>query len=174
MPEIHLNRRGINSIEVPKEVEVTVGSDLVLNLINHGSPLHITLASTNSSAFTGFFHENLYVNGTEEFHIPIKEDAPPGFFTIQVVTGYGTRRQEFRVVVRGRPEPAPEPRVTPAQAAELAPSRGLHYSLSILILVIAAVVLYGLWVVYRADLLNAAAFVALLLGVILAWLRRRS
>jgi Flp pilus assembly protein TadB len=57
---------------------------------------------------------------------------------------------------------------------ELAPSRGLHYSLSILILVIAAVVLYGLWVVYRADLLNAAAFVALILGVILAWLRRRS
>jgi hypothetical protein len=50
----------------------------------------------------------------------------------------------------------------------------LHYSLSILILVIAAVVLYWLWVVYRADLLNAAAFGALILGVILAWLRRRS
>jgi len=174
MPEIHLNRRGINSIEVPHEVEVTAGSDLVLNLINHGSPLHITLASTNSSTFTGFFHENLYVNGTEEFRIPIRENASPGVFTVQVVTGYGTRRQEFRVVVRGRPVPAPEPARTPAQAAELATSKSLNYSLPVIILVIAAAVLYGLWVVYRADILNAAAFVALLLGVILAWLRQRS
>jgi hypothetical protein len=55
MSEIHLNRRGINTIEVPDVVEAMPGSDLALRLVNHGSPLHITLASANSSTFTGFF-----------------------------------------------------------------------------------------------------------------------
>ena len=81
MTEIFLNRRGINSIEVPDEVEVAPGSDLLLRIVNLGSPLHITLASQNSSTFTGFFHENLYVNGPEEFIIPILEIVFPGTFT---------------------------------------------------------------------------------------------
>jgi hypothetical protein len=35
-------------------------------------------------------------------------------------------------------------------------------------------VLYGLWLASGIDLLNAAAFAVLLVGVILAWLRQRS
>jgi len=171
MTEIYLNRRGINSIEVPDEVEATPGSDLVLRIVNHGSPLHITLASSNSSTFTGFFHENLYVGGDEEFRIPIRENVYPGVFNIEVIAGYGARKAEFRVVVRDRAVPEPEPVEIPA-----APAVPFRWPSSVPILapVAAALVLYGLWFVLRVDLLNAAAFAALLIGVILAWLRQRS
>ncbi|MDN7011770.1 hypothetical protein FGW20_01680 [Methanoculleus sp. FWC-SCC3] len=174
MTEIHLNRRGINAIEVPDEVEVTAGSDLVLRIVNHGSPLHITLASSNSSAFTSFFHENLYVSGDEEFAVPIRENAYPGIFTIEVIAGYGARRSEFRVIVRERAAPEPEPAVVPA--APVAPVVPFRWdsSIPILALVAAALVFYGLWLIYQVDLLNAVAFAALLVGVILVWLRQRS
>jgi hypothetical protein len=175
MSEIHLNRRGINAIEVPQEVEAAAGSDLVLRLVNHGSPLHITLASSNSSAFTGFFHENLYVDESEEFRIPIRENAYPGVFTVEVIAGYGARKAQFRVVVRERttPEPVPE---NPTEAGTAAPAVPLSSlpRLAVFAPVGAALVLYGLWLAYRVDLLNAAAFAALLIGVILAWLRQRS
>ncbi|MBA7480281.1 hypothetical protein ES707_15730 [subsurface metagenome] len=174
MSEIHLNRRGINAIEVPDEVEAMPGSDLALRLVNHGSPLHITLASTNSSTFTSFFHENLYVNGIEEFHIPIRENAYPGVFNVEVIAGYGARRAEFRVVVRERAAPEPEPVEFSPTAAAPAVSFRWRSSIPVLALVAAALVLYGLWLAYRVDLLNAAAFAALLLGVILTWLRQRS
>ncbi len=174
MSEIHLNRRGINSIEAPDEVEAMPGSDLVLHIVNHGSPLHITLASTNSSTFTGFFHENLYVNGDEEFRIPIRENAYPGVFNVEVIAGYGARKAEFRVVVRERAAPEPGPVEVPATPAAPAVSFRWQSSIPALALVAAALVLYGLWLAYRVDLLNAAAFAALLIGVILTWLRQRS
>jgi hypothetical protein len=125
MSEIHLNRRGINFIEVPEEVEATPGSDLTLHIINHGSPLHITLASTNSSIFTDFFHENLYVVGDAEFTIPIREGAYPGVFSVEVISGYGARRAEFRVVVRERAAPEPEPvEVSPRRQSRRSPPGG--------------------------------------------------
>ena len=174
MSEIHLNRRGINFIEVPEEVEATPGSDLTLHIINHGSPLHITLASTNSSLFTDFFHENLYVVGDAEFTITIREGAYPGVFSVEVISGYGARRAEFRVVVRERAAPEPEPvEVSPA-APVPAVSSGWRSSAPFILLGAVALALYGLWLTYRVDLLNAAAFAALFLGVILAWLRQRS
>jgi len=174
MSEIHLNRRGINAIEVPDVVEAMPGSDLVLRLVNHGSPLHITLASANSSTFTGFFHENLYVNGTEEFTIPIREEAYPGTFTVEVIAGYGARRAEFRVVVRERTESELEPVESPPTAAVTEVSSRWRPSIPVFALIAAALVLYGLWLAYRVDLLNAAAFAALLLGVIFTWLQQRS
>jgi hypothetical protein len=174
MSEIHLNRRGINAIEVPDVVEAMPGSNLTLRLVNHGSPLHITLASANSSTFTGFFHENLYVNGTEEFTIPIREDAYPGTFTIEVIAGYGARRGEFRVVVRERTESELEPVESPPTATSMAVPSRWRASIPIFALIAAALILYGLWLAYRVDLFNAAAFAALLLGVIFTWLRQRS
>ena len=174
MSEIHFNRRGINAIEVPQEDEAAAGSDLVLRIVNHGSPLHITLASSNSSPFTGFFHENLYVGESEEFRIPIREDAYPGIFTVEVIAGYGARKAQFRVVVRDRAVPEPEPVEIPAAPAAPAVPFRWPSSVPILAPVAAALVLYGLWFVLRVDLLNAAAFAALLIGVILAWLRQRS
>ncbi len=169
MLEIHLNRRGINFIELPEEVETTPGSDLILRIINHGSPTHISLASKNSSVFTDFFHETLYVVGDEEFIIPIREGAYPGVFSVEVISGYGARRAEFLVVVRERATPEPEPAEVPP-----AVSSGWRSSAPVILLSAAALALYGLWVVYRIDLLNAASFAVLFLGVILAWLRQRS
>ncbi|MCM2465107.1 DUF7524 family protein [Methanoculleus oceani] len=174
MSEIFLNRRGINSIEVPDEVEATPGSDLALHIVNHGSPLHITLASPNSSTFTDFFHENLYVNRIEEFRIPIRENAYPGVFNVEVIAGYGAKKAEFRVVVRERAAPEPGPVEVPPKTAAHRASFRWQSSIPALALVAAALVLYGLWLAYRVDLLNAAAFGALLIGVILAWLRQRS
>ncbi len=177
MSVIHLNRRGINSIEVPEKVEAVPGSDLALRIVNHGSPVHITLASTDSSVFTDFFHKNLYVDSDLVFLIPIRESAYPGTFTIEVISGYGARRMEFEVVVRDRPAPEPEP--LPVEDSPVAPnSAGLlsrwRPSLPIVALGAAALVLYGLWLVYQVDILNAGAFAALLAGVILIWLRQRS
>ncbi|NLZ30073.1 MAG: hypothetical protein GX885_04930 [Methanomicrobiales archaeon] len=172
MPEIHLNRRGINFIEVPEEVETAPGSDLALKIINHGSPIHISIASTNSSPFTDFFHENLYVVDEKEFYIPIREDAYPGVFSVEVISGYGARRAGFRVIVRERRAPEPEPvEVSPTPST---PATSSMWRSSIPAVIAVAVVLYGLWLVYRVDLLNVAAFAALLLGVLLAWLQQRS
>lgn len=174
MSEIHLNRRGINAIEVPGEVEAAPGSDLSLRIVNHGSPLHISLATANSAAFTGFIHENLYVGVDAEFHIPIREDAPPGVFSVEVIAGYGARRAAFRVVVRERAAPEPEPEPASTTAPFQTVSLPWRPYVPVLALGAAALVLYGLWLAYRIDLLNAAAFAVLLIGVILAWLRQRS
>lgn len=174
MSEIHLNLRGINSIEVPEGVEAMPGSDLPLHIVNHGSPVHITLASTDSSIFTDFFHENLYVDRDLVFLIPIRENAYHGAFNVEVISGYGAQRTEFRVVVRE--QPAPEPlsiEDTPVVSAPGLLSRWRPH-IPIVALGAAALVLYGLWLIYLVDILNAAAFAALFLGVILAWLRQRS
>jgi len=170
LSEIHLNRRGINTIEVPEKVEAAPGSEVALLIVNHGSPLHITLASVNSSPYTGFFHENLYVGEREEFHIPIQESAYPGVFDVEVIAGYGARKATFRVVVREEagPEPVAASPTAPAPAAAPRPP------VTVLVPVGAALILYALWLAYRVDLLNAVAFAALLLGVILTWLRQRS
>jgi hypothetical protein len=176
MSEIHLNRRGINAIEVPQEVEAAAGSDLALRIVNHGSPLHITLASSNSSPFTGFFHENLYVGESEEFRIPIREDAYPGIFNVEVIAGYGAKKAQFRVVVRDRAA-APEPEAAgPVSAVPALPAITLPQlpPVAVLAPVAAGLVLYGLWLALRIDILNAAAFAALLIGVLLTWLRQRS
>ncbi len=175
MSEIHLNRRGINAIEVPQEVEAPAGSDLVLRIVNHGSPLHITLASSNSSPFTGFFHENLYVDESEEFHIPIRENAHPGIFNVEVIAGYGAKKAQFRVVVRERAAPEPEA-PGPVSAGPALPAITLPQlpPIAVLAPVAVALVLYGLWFALRIDILNAAAFAALLIGVLLTWLRQRS
>lgn len=175
MSEIHLNRRGINAIEVPQEVEAAAGSDLALRIVNHGSPLHITLASSNSSPFTGFFHENLYVDESEEFHIPIREDAYAGIFNVEVIAGYGAKKAQFRVVVRERAAPEPET-AEPVSGGTALPAITLPPlpPIAVLAPVAVALALYGLWFALRVDILNAAAFAALLIGVLLTWLRQRS
>jgi hypothetical protein len=110
--EVHLNRRGINSVEVPVQVEVDAGSTLVLRIVNHGSPLHISLSSPNSRMFTDFYHENLYMQDSLEYTIAIFEDAYAGFFDVDVITGYGINKGSFRVFVKKfieKETPAPEP-----------------------------------------------------------------
>ncbi|RXE56828.1 hypothetical protein ABH15_01330 [Methanoculleus taiwanensis] len=171
--EIHLNRRGINSIEVHPEVAVTAGSDLALEMINHGAPLHLTLSSQNSGMFTDFFHANLYVADREAFIIPIRPDSYPGFFDVAIITGYGAKRAAFRVVVHQVPPEVPEePEELPPHPQ--APARRIGVALPAGFLVAAGLVLYGLWLAFRLDMYNYTAFLALLAGVLMLWFSRRS
>ena len=103
--EIHLNRKAINSIELPAQVQAEAGKTLVLSFNNHGHPLHVSLSAMNPARFTSFTHENLFIQGQTEFEIPIFEDAEEGAFTIEVVTGYGRTKGEMKVIVR---TPLPE------------------------------------------------------------------
>ncbi|MDT8357524.1 MAG: hypothetical protein RQ758_03365 [Methanomicrobiaceae archaeon] len=166
--EIHLNRRGINSIEVPTKADVETGSTLKLNLINHGAPLHVTISSMNSALFTSFYHENLYVQDILEYAIPIKEDAYAGYFDIFIITGYGTKKATFRIFVeKGEREEPPIPTEElpePKSSGEVAASAWL-----LLVLMVVAGISYGGWLFTEQALLNYIAFVSALAGVIVAW-----
>jgi hypothetical protein len=173
---IHLNQRGINSIEAPKQVEVEAGKTVDLQLVNHGHPVHLTLSAINPQMFTHFVHENLFVDGELEFHIPIRGNTYAGFFDLEIITGYGTKRTKMRVIVK-KPEngggkeavpPAPEPVAAPF-AFKLPPQ--LH-SVPFLMLA-AALILYGLcWALPDASYLKDLAFFALLAGFVVAWFRK--
>lgn len=97
--QIRLNRRGINSIEMPESADVGVGESLVLKMINLGAPLHLTVSAINAKRFTHFIHENLYVDDKLAFRIPILSMAPTGSFRIEIITGYGTVKEQLTVNV---------------------------------------------------------------------------
>ena len=103
--EIHLNRKAINSMENPAQVQAEAGKTLVLSFNNHGHPLHVSLSAMNPARFASFTHENLFIQGQTEFENPIFEDAEEGVFSIEVVTGYGRTKGEMKVIVR---KPLPE------------------------------------------------------------------
>jgi len=171
--EIHLNRAGINSVEMPTDpVEVQPGSLLRLKLINHGAPIHLTLSSTNARPFTDFDHQNVYVREETVFDIPLRDDASPGTFDLTVITGYGTVRASLRVMVLCEPprplEPTPRPRY-PA----LAPAPRT-YPPAVLLFAAAGIVLYLVWWLTRLDVVNFAAFLLLLAGILIGWLTQRS
>ena len=170
--EVHINRRGINSIEAPPQVEVSAGDSLVLVLINHGPPIHLTISSDNSAPFTAFYHENLYLGEQQEFRIPCYENAFEGAFDLAVITGYGMHRGTTRVNVRRfveRREPVPES--PPVEAQSPPPKRS--FPVLVVLLLLAAAVVYGAWLIEKVDILNYAAFAALSSAVLLAWLSRR-
>lgn len=97
--QIRLNRRGINSIEMPESADVEVGESLVLKIINHGAPLHLTVSAINAKRFTHFIHENLYLDDKLAVRIPILSMAPTGSFYIEIITGYGTVKEQITVNV---------------------------------------------------------------------------
>lgn len=173
MAEIHLNRSGINSVEAPSEpVEVMAGTFLRLRLVNHGAPIHLTLSSSNAQPFTDFYHQNVYVRETADFDIAIREDAFPGSFDVTVITGYGTVRASVKaVVVRERPRPI-EPPPRPRYPALAPPERPLPPV--VLLFAAAGLVLYLVWWVTRLDVVNFAAFLLLLAGIVVGWLTQRS
>jgi len=192
--DIHLNLRGINSIEAPAGVAVSPGGTLAIRLINHGIPLHLTLKSDNSQMFTRFCHENLYVSDECKYRIQILPNAPAGTFVLGIITGYGGTKAQVTVDVgegAGADEPAPvepqEPqemetphaedvREVPGPAASLCP---LGHRIQILpasavfIAVTISVILYAYWLIVSNDLFNYLAYAALLAGVIAAWFMRR-
>jgi hypothetical protein len=167
--EVHLNRRGINSIETPQQqIEIEAGSLLLIQLINHGAPLHITLQSPNSQMFTGFYHENVYVRETAELKIQIYEDAYAGFFDIEVITGYGAKRAIFRIFVKKFIEKEVFVEEQTLSPKEPRPRRPWATG----ILLVAAIGCYAAWWLKGMLELNIAAFVLLILGVLAAWRHR--
>lgn len=173
MVDIHLNRAGINSVETPSgPVEVQAGTLLRLKLMNHGAPIHGTVSSSNATPFTEFYHQNVYVREETVIDIPIREDAFPGSFDLTVITGYGTVRASLKVIVsREQPrlkEPPQRPRYPTLVPAERTPPPVL------LLFAAAGLVLYFAWWITRLDVVNFAAFMLLLAGIIVGWLTQRS
>jgi len=171
--EIHLNRRGINSIEAPLEAQVPAGKSLDLALVNHGHPLHLAVSAVNAARFTPFMHQNLFVQGEGALSIPVKGDAPPGTFDLEVMTGYGMRKVVLHVtvttaVVQKPPEEKASPPV-PARSP-----LALHRAAPVLLAL--GILLYAAWWILTPPdpmgvLLNVLSFLVLLAAAILAWLR---
>lgn len=173
MAEIHLNRTGINSVETPSApVEVEAGTLLRLKLINHTAPIHLTLSSSNAQPFTDFYHQNVYVREETVFDIPIREDAFPGSFDLAVITGYGTVRASLKVLVFREPPRPQEPTPRPRYPALAPPQRTLPPV--VLLFAAAGLVLYLVWWATRLDVVNFAAFLLLLAGIVVGWLTQRS
>lgn len=173
MAEIHLNRSGINSVDTPSApVEVEAGTLLRLKLINHGAPIHLTLTSPNAQPFSDFHHQNVYVRDETHFDIQIREDAFPGSFDLTVITGYGTVRASLKVLVLREPPRPQEPTQRPRYPAIAPPERTLPPV--VLLFAAAGLVLYLVWWITRLDVVNFAAFLLLLAGILVGWLTQRS
>jgi hypothetical protein len=164
--EIHLNRKAINSIELPAQVQAEAGKSLVLSFNNHGHPLHVSLSAMNPARFTSFTHENLFVQGQTEYEIPIFEDAEEGAFAIEVVTGYGRTKCEMRVFVR---RPLPE---QVEKKVEKEPER-IRVPWSRVVPILAGLLLYAVSFQVGFGILKDLAFFVLLAGLLLPWLQKQ-
>ena len=163
--EIHLNRRAINSIELPAQVQAEAGKTLVLSFNNHGHPLHVSLSAMNPARFTSFTHENLFIQGQIEYEIPIFEDAEEGAFSIEVVTGYGRTKCEMRVFVR---KPLPQM----VEKKEEKEPEGLKVPWPRVAPIAAGLILYGASLISRIEPLKDLAFFVLLAGLLIPWLQQ--
>lgn len=168
--EIYVNRRGINSIEAPRQVEVVTGETLVLKFINLGHPTHVSISAINSQLYTPFIQENLYVSDVEEFEIPIKDGPYAGVFDMEVVTGYGTRKTTLKVFVTAKCEPTPQETPAPETPAGWRITPNLQMGL-----MGGGVALYVAWLLVRleglqaVDTVNAIAFILVVAGIPLTW-----
>lgn len=169
--EVFLNRIGINSIEAPKtQIQVEIGGNLRLKFLNRGSPIHITVASSNIGPFSSFFHDNLYIVDETLFTIPIRNDCHEGFFDLEIITGYGATREAFRVDVI-QPTGVFLPR-TIKEAPVRPLARGRPHPLMVMMGI--ALVLYSAWLYFRLDVLNTVSFITLVIGAIYTWYRQGS
>jgi len=164
--EIHLNRRGINTIELPAQAMAEAGKDFVLTFNNHGHPLHVSLSALNSARFTSFTHENLFIQGETEFPIPIFLDAEEGAFKLEVVTGYGRTKAEVQVSVR---KPLPE---KPAAKEEEKLVR-IQIPWMKIGPVVLGLLLYGASFLHGLALLKDLAFFVLLAALLIPWLQKQ-
>lgn len=179
--EIQINRLGINSLEYsPVSVDVSPGTALHVRITNYGSPTHITLR-TEGGEYTSFTYENLYVETEAEIHIPILSSAPEGTFPIQVITGYGMRREQFKVdVILPREVPVMEENPLEAMMKEETekaekptiqpPDKNL---LVAIILPVIGLIFLLLWIFAipgaNTVLMAIILFVIMLIGVVVAW-----
>lgn len=168
--EIYLNRSGINSIEAPQEnVRMEIGETLQVKFLNRGAPIHITITMSNAGMFTDFFHENMYVVDEKTLVIPLRKDAPPGFFDIEIIAGYGVMKASFRVEVGVKPS-----RGELAHEAEVPLQPVAHGRPHILMIILGiALVLYSGWYYSGIAVLNLVAFISLIVGALYVWYRQK-
>jgi hypothetical protein len=137
--------------------------------------VHVTLSANNAQPFTGFIHENLFIDDELEYKIPIKKDAVAGFFDMEIITGYGTKRAKFRIVVHQTSgERVDKKEETAVSTAHAAPS-SLKLPQPSVLLAVAGIVMYLVWFAVPALVaLNLLAFLALLAAFVIVWYRRPS
>jgi hypothetical protein len=169
--DVFLNRSGINSIEVPKSpVQVEIGRNLCLRFVNRGSPIHISVASTNTGMFSSFFHENLYIVDETLFSIPIRPDCHEGFFDIEIITGYGVMKASFRIDVIQAKFVAGIHKIREAPLQPVA--HGRPHPLMVMMGI--ALIFYSAWLYLKIDVLNTASFLTLIIGAVYTWYRQGS
>lgn len=177
--EIQLNRLGINSLELSTDaVDVSAGTALHIRFVNHGSPTHATLRC-EATAYTDFTYENIYVEGEAELEIKIKEDAGTESFDMQVITGYGMRREAFTIqVLKSCPVPAPaEPIIFPDEPVTEPKRRsvgaGAGKAVMIAIMPATAGIIIALWQFIPLNIdglaMTIIVYLIMLAGVIIAW-----
>ncbi len=172
--DVHLNRRGVNTIELSaREAPVDAGSDLSIRFKNYGSPTHATIRTQNGHGFTDFLHENLYVDGDIEYSIPIRDSSGDGIFDLEFITGYGARSTRMKVVVsKACPVCIPEEEEEVMKEEQV--TRKMPHMLTLIPCIIACIT-YLVWLSFRgATLAPVDAFVTvfivllLLIGVVTA------
>lgn len=178
--EIQLNRLGINSLELSTDaVDISGGTALHIRFINHGSPTHATLRC-EATAYTTFTYENIYVEGGAELEIKILETAGSGSFDMQVITGYGMRRESFTIrVIKSCPAPAPEPIIfleddaSPKKKIRTDGSGSAGKAVMIAVMPIVAAVIIALWLYLPLNIdglaMTLIVYIIMLAGVIIAW-----
>jgi hypothetical protein len=173
--EIQLNRLGINSLELSTDVvDVSAGTSLHILFVNRGSPTHATLRC-EASTYTDFTYENIYVEGELELEIKMKEDAEAGSFNMQIITGYGMRREEFTInVLKSGPIFAPESSVSQNESSiELKKTSVSDEKMIISIIPTIAAFIVVLWQFGYMDIdghaMTIIVYLVMLTGIIIAW-----
>ena len=168
--DISLNRTGPNTLELPLVPVVAVaGHPLTLDFTNYGKAMHLTVSSSTIAPYAKFSHENIFIDYRESLEIPILPDAPTGEFTLEIITGYGARKESLRVTIQD---------AASLQFDNAVTGRYARFRLAIItpgpVLIVLGVLLYGIWfTLLRNDLLSIVAFLALLGGALYPWYLRR-
>lgn len=165
--DIHLNRSGINSIDLPREtVNGEIGTSVYLHFLNRGAPIHITASSSNASMYTDFFHENMYIVDESVLAIPLRKDSREGFFDLDIIAGYGAVRTGLRVNI------IPVQRLRPVVSEEFPLQPVAHGRPHLLMIMMGiSLILYSTWLYSSIEFLNIAAFLILIVGALYTWYR---
>jgi hypothetical protein len=173
--EIQLNRLGINSLELSTDVvDVSAGTSLHILFVNRGSPTHATLRC-EAPTYTDFMYENIYVEGELELEIKMKGDVEAGSFNMQIITGYGMRREAFTInVLKSCSILAPESFVSPKKSSiELKKTSISGEKMTIFIIPILAAFIVVLWQFGYLNIdghaMTLVVYLVMLTGIIIAW-----
>ena len=180
--EVLLNRLGVNSLEISTDtVDVSAGTPLHIKFVNYGAPTHATL-KTEGTAYTNFTYENIYVEAESEIRVDILASANPGSFEMQVISGYGMRRQAFTINVLlpeleeekkpAEPEPVKNPKSKPAKALNHEKISGIVIAVNLVAPILGFIVLL-FWILapqaVNTTVMSVILYIIMLAGIIITW-----